>query len=125
MLAKGGGAIVSYASDAAKAPTPGESVHGGALAANVMFTKVLALELGRQNIRVNAITPSITRGARTYDAVMAGGFSKKLFEKAERKARLGAASAETVAPMAVFLVSPLASHITGQVISVNGGISVA
>lgn len=125
MLAKGGGAIVSFASDAAKVATPGEAVLGGALAANVMFTRTLALELGRQNIRVNGVTPSITTGTRTYDKVMAGGFSKKLFEKAASRARLGVAAAENVAPMAVFLASPLASHITGQVISVNGGISAA
>jgi NAD(P)-dependent dehydrogenase (short-subunit alcohol dehydrogenase family) len=125
MLARGGGAIVSFASDAARIATPGEAVLGGALAANVMFIKTLALELGRQNIRLNAVTPSITRGTKTYDRVMASGFSKKLFEKAESRARLGVASAENVAPMAVFLASPLASHITGQVVSVNGGISVA
>ena len=124
MRARGGGAIVSFASDAAKVATPGEAVLGGALAANVMFVRALALELAREQIRVNAVTPSITRGTKTYDRVMAGGFSKKLFEKAERRARLGVASAENVAPMAVFLASPLASHITGQVVSVNGGISV-
>jgi NAD(P)-dependent dehydrogenase (short-subunit alcohol dehydrogenase family) len=125
MQAKGGGAIVSFASDAAKVATPGEAVLGGALAANVMFVRALALELGRQQIRVNAVTPSITRGTKSYDKVMAGGFSRKLFEKAEKRARLGVAHAENVAPMAVFLASPLASHITGQVVSVNGGISAA
>jgi len=125
MMAKGGGAIVSYASDAAKVATPGETVSGGCLAANVMFIRTLAMELGRHNIRANAVTPSITKGTRTYDRVMAGGFTRRLFEKAESRARLGVASAENVAPMAVFLASPLASHITGQVVSVNGGISAA
>jgi len=125
MIARGGGAIVSFASDAAKVATPGETVLGGALAGNCMFVRSAALELARHNIRVNAVTPSITRGTRTYDRVMAGGFSKALFEKAERRARLGVAHAENVAPMAVFLASPLASHITGQVVSVNGGISAA
>lgn len=125
MMARGGGAIVSYASDAAKIATPGESISGGCLAANVMFVRTVALELARHNIRVNAVTPSITRGTRTYDRVMADAFSRKLFEKAERRARLGVASAENVAPMAVFLASPMASHITGQVVSVNGGISAA
>lgn len=125
MMAKGGGAIVSYASDAAKIATPGEAVNGGCLAANVMFCRTVGLELARHNIRVNAVTPSITRGTKTYDKVMASGFSKKLFEKAESRARLGVAYAENVAPMAVFLASPLASHITGQVVSVNGGISAA
>jgi NAD(P)-dependent dehydrogenase (short-subunit alcohol dehydrogenase family) len=125
MMAKGGGAIVSFASDAAKVATPGEAVNGGALAANVMFVRTLGLELGRHNIRVNAVTPSITKGTRSYERVMAQDFSRKLFEKAEKRARLGVASAENVAPMAVFLASPLASHITGQVVSVNGGISAA
>jgi NAD(P)-dependent dehydrogenase (short-subunit alcohol dehydrogenase family) len=125
MMEKGGGAIVSFASDAAKVATPGEAVTGGALAANVMFCRTAGLELARHNIRVNAVTPSITRGTKTYERVMAAGFSKKLFEKAEKRARLGVAHAENVAPMAVFLASPLASHITGQVVSVNGGISAA
>ena len=125
MMAKGGGAIVSFASDAAKVATPGESITGGALAANVMFCRTAGLELARHNIRINAVTPSITKNTKSYDRVMAGGFSKKLFEKAEKRARLGVASAENVAPMAVFLASPLASHITGQVVSVNGGISAA
>jgi NAD(P)-dependent dehydrogenase (short-subunit alcohol dehydrogenase family) len=125
MRAKGGGAIVSFASDAGKIATPGEAVLGGALAANIMFVRALGLELGRENIRVNAVTPSITRGTKTYDKVMSNEFSRRLFEKAEKRARLGVASAENVAPMAVFLASPLASHITGQVVSVNGGISAA
>jgi 2-hydroxycyclohexanecarboxyl-CoA dehydrogenase len=125
MQAKGGGAIVSFASDAAKVATPGEAVIGGAMAANCMFVRTLAMELGRDNIRINAVTPSITRNTRSYERVMAGGFSKRLFEKAISRARLGVPTAEEVAPMAVFLASPLASHITGQVVSVNGGISAA
>jgi NAD(P)-dependent dehydrogenase (short-subunit alcohol dehydrogenase family) len=125
MRARGGGAIVSVASDAAKLATPGESVIGAAFAGNVMFTKTLAVELARHAIRANAVTPSITRNTKTYDAVMAGEFSRKLFQKAEQRARLGVAEPENVAPIIVFLASSLASHITGQVVSANGGISVA
>jgi NAD(P)-dependent dehydrogenase (short-subunit alcohol dehydrogenase family) len=125
MLAAGGGAIVSVASDAAKLATPGESVIGAAFAGNAMFVKTLAVELARQNIRANVVTPSITRNTKTYDAVMAGEFSRKLFQKAETRARLGVPIPENVAPIIAFLASPLASHITGQVVSANGGISVA
>lgn len=125
MQAKGGGAIVSVASDAAKLATPGESVIGAAFAGNAMFVKTLAVELARDKIRANVVTPSITRNTKTYDAVMAGEFSRKLFQKAEARARLGVPVPENVAPIIAFLASPLASHITGQVVSANGGISVA
>lgn len=125
MRAAGAGAIVSIASDAAKVPTPGESVIGGAMAAVVMFLKTLAVELSKDHIRTNIITPSIVRDTRSYDYVMAQEFSRKLFMQAERRARLGVPTPKNIAPMAVFLASPLASHITGQVISVNGGISVS
>jgi 2-hydroxycyclohexanecarboxyl-CoA dehydrogenase len=125
MTARGGGDIVSVASDAAKLATPGESVIGAAFAGNVMFMKTLAVELARHNIRANVVTPSITRNTKTYDAVMAGEFSRKLFQKAETRARLGVPVPENIAPIIAFLASPLASHITGQVVSANGGISVA
>jgi 2-hydroxycyclohexanecarboxyl-CoA dehydrogenase len=125
MLARGDGAIVSVASDAAKLATPGESVIGAAFAGNAMFVKTLAVELARENIRANVVTPSITRNTKTYDSVMAGEFSRKLFQKAEKRARLGVPAPENIAPIIVFLASPLASHMTGQVVSANGGISVA
>ncbi len=125
MMERGGGAIVSVASDAAKLATPGESVIGAAFAGNAMFVKTLAVELARHNIRANVVTPSITRNTKTYDSVMAGEFSRKLFQKAEKRARLGVPVPENIAPIIAFLASPLASHITGQVVSANGGISVA
>ena len=125
MLARGGGAIVSVASDAARLATPGESVIGAAFAGNVMFMKTLAVELARQNIRANVVAPSITRNTKTYDSVMASEFSRNLFQKAEKRARLGVPVPENIAPIIVFLASPLASRTTGQVVSANGGISVA
>lgn len=124
MRARGGGAIVSIGSDAAKLATPGESVIGAAFAASVMFIKAMAVEHGRDRIRANVVTPSITTGTRTYETVMASDFSRKLFQKAEKRARLGVPEAENVAAVVTFLASPLASHVTGQVVSANGGISV-
>ncbi len=123
MTQAGGGAIINVASDAAKFPTPGESVIGGCMAALVMFTRTLAMEAKRAGIRVNALTPSIVEGTRTYDRVMKGGFSAKLFDKAIKAARLGVVTPDDIAPMIVFMAGPQGARMTGQAISINGGIS--
>jgi len=123
MTKAGGGAIINVASDAAKFPTPGESVIGGCMAALVMFTKTLAMEAKRVGVRANALTPSIVSGTRTYDRVMKGGFSAKLFDKAIKAARLGVVTPEDIAPMIVFMAGPQGARMTGQAISINGGIS--
>ena len=119
------GVIVNIASDAAKVPTPGETVLGGAMAAIVTFTRTLALEAKRDGIRVNAVTPSLIEGTIIGERAMAGGFSRKLFEKAKAQAHLGPTEPDDLAHLIVFLAGPGAARITGQVISVNGGISVA
>lgn len=122
-LMERGSAIVNVASDAARVPTPGETVIGAALAGIAMFSRTLAMEAKRQGIRVNVVTPSLIAGTRTYDRITAGGFSKKLFDKAIAAAHLGLATPRDVAEMIVFLAGPRAARVTGQVISVNGGIS--
>ncbi|HEY2191737.1 MAG TPA: SDR family oxidoreductase [Actinomycetospora sp.] len=125
LAAQGSGAIVNVASDAAKVPTPGEVVIGAAMAAIVTFTRTLAVEAKRDGIRVNAVTPSLIEGTATGDRAMAGGFSKKLFEKARTQAHLGPTEADDLAALIAFLCGPGSAKITGQVVSVNGGISVA
>jgi NAD(P)-dependent dehydrogenase (short-subunit alcohol dehydrogenase family) len=119
------GSIVNVASDAAKVPTPGEVVIGAAMAAIVTFTRTLAVEAKRDGIRVNAVTPSLIEGTITGDRAMASGFSRKLFEKAKTQAHLGPTEVDDLAALIVFLSGPDSARITGQVISVNGGISVA
>ena len=123
MAAQNGGAIVNVASDAAKVPTVGESVIGAGMAAIAMFSRTLAMEAKRNGVRVNCLTPSLVSGTRTYDRVMGGEFSGKLFSKAEKMAHLGLATPADQAAMIVYLASPAAARLTGQCISVNGGIS--
>jgi 2-hydroxycyclohexanecarboxyl-CoA dehydrogenase len=125
LQAQGGGSIVNIASDAAKVATPGESVLGAAMAGIVMFTRVAAIEAKRNGVRVNAVTPSLIAGTATATNVLRDGFSKKLFEKAAEQAHLGVAEAEDLAALVVFLGGPGAAKLTGQAISVNGGISAA
>lgn len=118
-----GGAIVNVASDAAKVPTPGEAVVGAAMAGVAMFSRTLAMEVKQRGIRVNVVTPSLVRDTQTFSRVTAGGFSAKLFEKATRAAHLGIPEPDDVAAAIAFLAGPDASRMTGQVVSVNGGIS--
>ena len=118
-----GSSIITVASDAAKVPTPGETVIGAAMAGIVMFSRTLALEVRRQGIRVNVVTPSVVEGARLRARIAAGGFGAKLFEKAVAAAHLGIATERDVAEIIGFLASDRAARVTGQVISVNGGIS--
>ncbi len=117
------GAIINIASDAAKVPTPGESVIGAAMAGIVMFTRGLAVEGKRDGIRANVLTPSMTSGTRHFDRVMADPFAGKMFEKAARLAALGVVTKDELAALVVFLSSPVAAKITGQAISMTGGIS--
>lgn len=119
----GRGTVINIASDAAKIPTPGESVIGAAMSGIVMFTRALAVEGKRDGIRANVLTPSMTSGTDHYDKVMEDPFSGRLFAKAGKMAALGIVSKEELAGLAVFLASPAAAKITGQAISMTGGIS--
>lgn len=117
------GAIIHMASDAAKTATPGESVIGAAMSAIVMFTRTLAIEEKRYGIRANVVTPSLIRETGLTDYLLDDGFSGKLFAGATAKADLGLPDAGDVASLIVFLAGPGASRLTGQAVSVNGGVS--
>lgn len=125
MQAQNGGSVINVASDAAKLATPGETVFGGAMAAIVMFSRTAAIEGKRNGIRVNVITPSLVSGTPTTARNQQHPFSKKLFDKAAQAAALGVADADDQAATIVFLAGPDAARLTGQAISVNGGIGAA
>ena len=125
MRAQKGGLVINIASDTAKIATPGESVIGAVMAAIVMFSRTLAMEAKRDGVRVNALTPSLVEGTATAKRILAEGFSQRLFQKAAKLAHLGAARPEDLAAIAVFLAGPGGAKITGQAITVNGGISAA
>lgn len=132
----GGGRIVFITSDAGRFPTLGEFLLGGASAALQLNTKVLARELGRWGIRVNSISISATTGTPLTDYVAEGGelrpdaipgFEKnpEMIAKLGRKMlnkQLFPVTAEDIAETALFLVSDGGNAITGQILSVNGGI---
>jgi 2-hydroxycyclohexanecarboxyl-CoA dehydrogenase len=119
------GVILNIASDAAKVPTPGETVLGAAMAAIVTFSRTLAMEAKRDGVRVNVLTPSLIANTDLYTKIMADPFSEKLFSNASKLASLGVAQPEDLAGLLLYLASPAAARLTGQAISLNGGISAA
>ncbi len=120
-----GGAIVFVTSDAARHPTPGEVLVGAAGAAIMLATKALAKEMSRWNIRVNCVNVTITSDTKRFDEIFSTpGFSKNLFSKALERFPSGKPpAASNVAEAIAFLASPRSAEITGQTISVNGGLS--
>jgi 2-hydroxycyclohexanecarboxyl-CoA dehydrogenase len=120
-----GGCIINVASDAAKMATPGESVIGAAMAAIVMFTRTAAIEAKRDGVRINAITPSLVDGTGVTELLFSDEFSGRLFSKARELADLGVSLPEDQAALLLYLASPQAAKLTGQAISLNGGISAA
>jgi 2-hydroxycyclohexanecarboxyl-CoA dehydrogenase len=118
MIPRGVGRIVSIASDAARVGTPREAVYAGAKAAVIGFSKSLAAEVARHGITVNVVSPAtvdtpLLRGMLTAEQI-------ERREKANPMGRLG--RPEDVAAAVLFFASPGAGYVTGQVLSVNGGV---
>jgi len=115
-----GGNIINISSGASSTPLPTGSVYSATKAALDAVTIALSKELGTRNIRINSILPGVveTEGSRS------GGFIGSEFEaKLVSTTPLGrTGQPEDVAKVAVFLASDDASWITGEKISVSGGL---
>lgn len=121
MIERKSGKIVLLGTDAGRWPTPGESLPGGAGAALVLTTKVLASEFARWGIRINTISTTVTRDTPGIDWVLSGGPAAKIFQKAMKKQPFPL-RANDLAEAALFLASEASDQITGQSLSVNGGL---
>jgi 2-hydroxycyclohexanecarboxyl-CoA dehydrogenase len=124
-LRENGGSVVLLTTDAGRYATPGESVLGAVGASIIIMTKVLAKEFSRYKVRVNSIALALTSGTPTWDRLFAGeSFQRDLFTKVVGRFPFGQApTADEAAAVAVFLASDAAAQVTGQTISVNGGLS--
>jgi NAD(P)-dependent dehydrogenase (short-subunit alcohol dehydrogenase family) len=76
---------------AAKVTTPGETLIGAVMAAIVMFSKAAALEVKREGVRINVLTPSLIANTPGAALIARDPFSAKMFEKAAGMAHLGVA----------------------------------
>lgn len=124
MIASGGGKIVNVASDAGRVGSSGESVYSACKGGLISFSKTVAREYARDNIRVNAVCPGPTDTALLRSFVGDGEFGQKIYEGLKRAIplkRLG--QPDDIPGMIAFLSSDDANFITGQVISVSGGLT--
>jgi enoyl-[acyl-carrier protein] reductase I len=121
LLEKQGASVVSLTYVAAERAVPGYNVMGSAKAVLEQSTRQLALELGSKNIRVNAISagPVSTLAARGIR-----GFTDMLKKHAERAPLRRNITKEEVGNAGLFLLSEMASGITGEVMMVDAGYSV-
>jgi 2-hydroxycyclohexanecarboxyl-CoA dehydrogenase len=120
MMQRGRGRIVNIASDAGRVGSLGETVYSGAKGGLIAFTKSLAREVARYQINVNCVCPGPT------DTPLMAAVPDKVKDaliKAIPLRRLG--KPEEVADAVLFFAGPGAAYITGQVLSVSGGLTMA
>jgi NAD(P)-dependent dehydrogenase (short-subunit alcohol dehydrogenase family) len=122
---RGGGSILTFSSDAGRIASPGHSLVATIQSGVMALTRSLALELSSDQIRVNCISPTYVRDTPLFDRLRQTPAIAGAIDKAAKRAGLGLPAPGDIAPLAAFLISPLASKITGQIISVNGGLSAA
>lgn len=121
MIERGYGRIISISSDAGKVGSSGEVVYSGTKGGIIAFSKALAREMAAEGITVNCVCPGPT------DTPLLGQIaerSQKMFDalaKAVPMRRLGHPA--DIAPAVVFLASDGAAFITGQALSVSGGLT--
>ena len=125
MVATGkGGRIVNIASDAARVGSSGEAVYAACKGGLVSFSKTIAREHARHGITVNVVCPGPTDTALFADYKLGAGNPDKLEEAFRRSIPLGRIGQPQDLPGAIlFFASDDAAYVTGQVISVSGGLT--
>jgi 2-hydroxycyclohexanecarboxyl-CoA dehydrogenase len=118
MIARASGKIVNVASDAGRAGSGGEAVYAGAKGAVIAFTKSLARETARYKLNVNCVCPGPT------DTPLLASIPDKQREALMRAIPFRRfAQPSDVADAILFFASDRASYLTGQVLSVSGGLT--
>lgn len=124
LISTGGGKVINIASDAGRVGSSGESVYAACKGGLIAFSKTIARECARDNIRVNVVCPGPTDTALLRSFVGEGEFGQKIYDKLQKAIplkRLG--QPEDLPGMIAFFASSDADFITGQVVSVSGGLT--
>ena len=126
MLARGRGRIVNISSDAARVGSSGEGVYSACKGGIIAFSKTIAREVARKGITVNVVCPGPTDTPILRGFLGEGEAGQKVYDALVRAIpmkRVG--QPEDIAGIVAFLASDEAGFITGQVISVSGGLTMA
>jgi 2-hydroxycyclohexanecarboxyl-CoA dehydrogenase len=126
MMSRGWGRIVNIASDAARVGSSGESVYSACKGGIVAFSKTLARELARKGVTVNVVCPGPTDTPILRGFLGEGEAGQKVYDALVRAIpmkRVG--QPDDIPGIVAFLASQEAGFITGQVISVSGGLTMA
>jgi 3-oxoacyl-[acyl-carrier protein] reductase len=119
--------VLTITSYSVKQPIPNLLISNSVRAATAGLTKTLALELGKEGIRLNSILPGWTETERVEELMSARAQANQTSVEEEKRKQVEAvalqrmAQPEEFANAAVFLVSPAASYITGVLLNVDGG----
>lgn len=126
MIERGYGRIVSVASDAARVGSSLESIYAGSKGAVVAFSKSVAREVAAQGITVNVVCPGPTDTPLIRGMAAELGDGEKFVSALTRAIPMRRlATPDDIAPAIVFLASADAGYITGQTLSVSGGLTMA
>ena len=123
----GGGSIVNLSSAAGKFGFPLRSPYAAAKWGVIGFTRTLAIELGPDAIRVNAILPGLVEGPRIRGVIRNKAAAAGISDNEQTERSLQAVSLrcfvtqQDIANMALYLCSPFGATISGQALSVDGG----
>jgi len=126
MQARRQGRVVNIASDAGRVGSSMEAVYSACKGGMIAFTKTIARELARSNVTVNCVCPGPTDTPLLAQFLGGGEQGEKAYESLKRSIplkRLG--QPDDLAGMVAFLASEDAAYITGQVISVSGGLTMS
>ena len=124
MVARGGGKVVNIASDAGRVGSSGEGPYSACKGGIIAMTKTLARELATKGVRLNTVCPGLTETAMLESFMQGAGNPDKLREAYTRAVPIGRLGKPAdIAGAVLFLASDDAEFITGQTISVSGGLT--
>ena len=124
MISHGGGKIVNISSDAGRVGSSWEAVYAGAKGAVIAFSKTIAREVARYKINVNVVCPGLTETPLLQAVRSQSEQTSKIIEAVTKATPFRRpAQPEEIAEAVLFFTSPAAEFITGQTLSVSGGLT--